>query len=164
MNKERIQYAISIMEQAKNLKMTYWQGEEGFSSTIEELHTCGNTACFAGYLALSPLFQADGGGMDTDGEPVFEGGYGHEAIHSYFEMDERFIPLIYAIVYGEAYNSDVWLESGVGEDAICGRGIRLKEQLSTLTGETYWHEWRPEHLVTILNAILNGEFDWLLED
>lgn len=55
MNKERIQYAISIMEQAENLDMNSYQSAFNHVATIKELHTCGNTACFAGYLALSPL-------------------------------------------------------------------------------------------------------------
>lgn len=89
MNKTLIQLdkAIAIMRRAQNLNMTYWQrlnynphyprpnlGTDlpRVVSTEEELHACGNTACFAGYVAISPEFKADGGRVGVVGEPVLK--------------------------------------------------------------------------------------------
>lgn len=69
MNIERINKAIELMQQAKNLDMREFQkGDAEPVKTMEELHACGNTACFAGYIALSPDFHAAGGWCD-DGMP-----------------------------------------------------------------------------------------------
>ena len=64
MNCERIQAAIAMMKRAipRYFDMTDWQNERPghiieIAQTESELHTCGNTACFAGHLALSPEFQ-----------------------------------------------------------------------------------------------------------
>lgn len=79
MNKTLIQLdkAIAIMKRAKNLNMKEWQKPNydhseipRIVSTEEELHACGNTACFAGYVAISPEFKADGGRIGRGGAPV----------------------------------------------------------------------------------------------
>lgn len=84
MNKERILSAIELMRNAQNLSMCFWQGDkvikdEGRSNaitnicpSIEELHSCGNTACFAGYLAISQPFKDAGGRVQKHtGAPIF---------------------------------------------------------------------------------------------
>ena len=86
MNREHIQHAIDLMkaaEAAGTLDMTGWQDNEDdtlydligkdYAETVEELHACGNTACLAGHIALSPVFQAIGGEVDQrDGSPTLE--------------------------------------------------------------------------------------------
>ena len=86
MNREHIQHAIDLMkaaEAAGTLDMTSWQDDEDdtlynligkdYAETVEELHACGNTACLAGHIALSPVFQAIGGEVDQrDGSPTLE--------------------------------------------------------------------------------------------
>jgi hypothetical protein len=86
MNREHIQHAIELMkaaEAAGTLDMNIWQDDEDdtvydligkdYAETVEELHACGNTACLAGHIALSPVFQAIGGKVDQrDGSPIVE--------------------------------------------------------------------------------------------
>ena len=84
MNREHIQHAIDLMkaaEAAGTLDMNMWQDDEddtlidligkNFAETVEEFHACGNTACLAGHIALSPVFQAIGGKVNQrDGSPL----------------------------------------------------------------------------------------------
>ncbi len=77
MNVENINKAIAIMERVPQgrLRMTAWQcGDHGWDTlpvrTEEELHACGNKACFAGYVAISPEWKADGGEVCANGAPV----------------------------------------------------------------------------------------------
>ena len=86
MNREHIQHAIDLMkaaEAAGTLDMNMWQDDEddtlidligkNFAETVEEFHACGNTACLAGHIALSPVFQAIGGKVNQcDGSPLLK--------------------------------------------------------------------------------------------
>jgi len=93
MNCERIQAAIAMMERAipRYFDMTNWQDEQPghikqIAQTESELHTCGNTACFAGHLALSPEFQDAGGLVSKIGAPIFNGVRFVEAVAEYFDI------------------------------------------------------------------------------
>ena len=93
MNRERIQAAIAMMKRdiARYFDMTNWQNEPHghiiqIAQTESELHACGNTACFAGYLALSPEFQKAGGSVSKIGAPVFNGVLYAEAVAEYFDI------------------------------------------------------------------------------
>jgi hypothetical protein len=86
MNREHIQHAIDLMktaETAGTLDMNIWQNDEDdtvydligkdYAETVKELHACGNTACLAGHIALSPVFQAIGGKVNQrDGSPILK--------------------------------------------------------------------------------------------
>lgn len=69
MNKENVIAAIELMKRAKNLQMESYQSSGRKIETIEELHSCGYTACFAGYLAISGLPGFD---AEFDGSPVYQ--------------------------------------------------------------------------------------------
>ena len=56
MNRENIEFAIKLMSEAKALNMCSYQSSEAIAKTVPGLHACGNTACFIGYLALTPEF------------------------------------------------------------------------------------------------------------
>ena len=91
MNCERIQAAIAMMERAipRYFDMTNWQDEQPghikqIAQTESELHTCGNTACFAGHLALSTEFQDVGGLVIKTGAPMFNGLLEASAVAEYF--------------------------------------------------------------------------------
>ena len=91
MNRERIQSAIAMMKRVTHryFDMTNWQNElyghiKQIAQTESELHTCGNTACFAGHLALSPEFQDAGGLVSKTGAPMFNGVRYAEAVAEYF--------------------------------------------------------------------------------
>jgi hypothetical protein len=93
MNRERIQAAIAMMKRviAPYFDMTTWQNEPHghiiqIAQTEPELHGCGNTACFAGHLALSPEFQDAGGLVSKIGAPIFNGVRFVEAVSEYFDI------------------------------------------------------------------------------
>lgn len=79
MNKDNVQKAINVMQrvvdQNRAFDISRWQ--EGDSSCIQEteglLHTCGMAACFGGWVAVSPEFQADGGWVGLKGMPAISG-------------------------------------------------------------------------------------------
>ena len=95
MNRERVQAAIAMMKDVthRHFNMTGWQNK-GHShvsriitaQTESELHACGNTACFAGHLALSPEFQKAGGSVNKIGAPVFKGFDEANAVAEYFDI------------------------------------------------------------------------------
>ena len=101
MNVENITKAIAIMERAAakgSLYMPRWQSPSGGgvftpASTEEELHTCGNRACFAGHIAVSPEFKADGGSCYYTGAPTYLDEYGRavekeaEAVAKWLDID-----------------------------------------------------------------------------
>ena len=91
MNRERIQDAITMMKDVthRHFDMTNWQKDPHghiiqIAQTESELHACGNTACFAGHLALSPEFKKAGGSASKIGAPVFNGLLETSAVAEYF--------------------------------------------------------------------------------
>lgn len=76
MNIDKIKATIAIMERAKPhdaIRMASWQEGHIYGCPVEvsesSLHACGNKACLAGYVAVSPEWQMDGGTMHSTGEP-----------------------------------------------------------------------------------------------
>lgn len=88
MNKENIKKAIAIMERAGTVDMSYWQDVRGDSAIDNEkqLHTCGTSACFAGWVAVSPEFQRDGGQVSSAGAPIFDYLQGSMAIARWLDI------------------------------------------------------------------------------
>lgn len=87
MNKTNVQHAINIMTRAGKVNMCQWQDcAAGFPAVSESaLHRCDTAACFAGWVAVSPEFQADGGRVLEDGEPYLYGAGGASAIARWLE-------------------------------------------------------------------------------
>lgn len=71
MNRENVEYCINIMKNATNLDMRQWYSDINTRS-IDDLHTCGNKACFIGYIGLSKKFKEDGGYINRWGFPTFK--------------------------------------------------------------------------------------------
>ena len=93
MNCERIQDAITMMNDVthRHFDMANWQNEPHghiiqIAQTESELHACGNTACFAGHLALAPEFQKAGGSVSITGAPSFNGLLEASAVAEYFDI------------------------------------------------------------------------------
>lgn len=79
-NLKNLDDSINIMKRVKDrgskVRMTYFQrGEQGtFGTTEAEVHACGNSACFAGWVAVSPEWREFGGSINTMlGYPVLPG-------------------------------------------------------------------------------------------
>ena len=87
MNKERVQQCIEMMKKAKNLNMCYFQQGERIAKSTRQLHACGNTACFAGYLAIAPFFRAAGGSqLPESGMPYFNNRSGGCALAEFLDI------------------------------------------------------------------------------
>ena len=90
MNTKNINSAIAIltrhMEANHNLNMDEWQYHceiKGFVVN-KETQLCGTPCCFAGYVAVSPEFQEDGGDVSPTGAPVINGVIEDDAIREWF--------------------------------------------------------------------------------
>lgn len=97
MNIENINSAIAIitrhMEANHILDMADWQtpigvlenyDNEDTNIMYKETHLCGTPCCFAGYVAVSPEFQEDGGDVSPTGAPVINGVIEDDAIREWF--------------------------------------------------------------------------------
>jgi hypothetical protein len=93
MNKENMLKAIAVMRRAaehKSINMQAWQSPKTgrvLVKTEEELHSCGNKACFAGYLAVSPEWIADGVALTPAGCPIITPKiFGYTAIAEWLDI------------------------------------------------------------------------------
>lgn len=139
MNRERVEYCIELMENVdrNNFCMINFQYKgplDKVARNITDLHTCGNSACFAGYVALSERFQREGGKVANNpiGAPIFKYGIGSRAIALYLGITEDTAD---ALVSG-AYDD---------EDA--------KDDFYPVE----FSEVKPEHVIEKLKLILSGE-------
>lgn len=100
MNRENIEYAIWLLKKKatrKNFNMRNYQSEMGDllrhqtgmtrAETIAELHAFNLTACFAGYIALSDKFRAEGGRFSVT--PIFKNHYGKDAIACWLDISRE---------------------------------------------------------------------------
>jgi hypothetical protein len=78
--------AIAIMKRAGRVDMGVYQCGYPSIKTEKIAHECGTAACFAGWIALSPEFQADGGTVQYTGRPQFDGSYGSQAIARWLDI------------------------------------------------------------------------------
>lgn len=112
MNLENINHAINIMKRAgviDSLRMIDWQSQfdEQVGSpkfTEHELHICGNKACFAGHIAVSPEFIEAGGTADRwCGSPCYSGKGGAGAVALWLGISKE---LADSLVYGDLDDSE----------------------------------------------------------
>lgn len=75
MNLTNLDTAIKLMEaahQKDTLDMEFWQNRVGsafLAYNIEDLHSCGNKACFAGHIAISQEWSDWDGRIFENGQP-----------------------------------------------------------------------------------------------
>lgn len=130
MNVENIHKAIAIMRRAGKVDMQWFQ--DGITCfTEEDMHTCGTAACFAGWVAVSPEFKADGGVVLGGGTPLFGGKTESDAIAAWLGISDK---LASNLVYP---NMEVYpiLKKTYGE----------------------WGSIKAEHVIDALERILSGE-------
>jgi len=95
MNIENVNKAIDVMERVKargdNFDLSTWQGgfDGGVIAREEDLHMCGTSACFAGWVAVSPEFQEDGGEVEFSGSPRYSACEGEAAIREWLNLPHR---------------------------------------------------------------------------
>ncbi|WP_273455158.1 hypothetical protein [Nevskia ramosa] len=100
-NQEAVRQAIAIMQRAVDreapFNMQSWQAvpvgapDTDVCKTEFEAHQCGMVACFGGWVALSPEWQAIGGTIDGTGGPLLQRGddvlFGAEAIAEWLGIE-----------------------------------------------------------------------------
>lgn len=163
MHTENILAAIAIMERAKaegnKLDMFNWQttatGWNAYSqdravATEQELHACGNKACFAGYVAISPEWRAIGGGVSSCGGAFLhkQTEYNpdnftirHElAIAAWFDVPER---LVTPMVRGQLVEKDRVYEDG-----------RMAVDTWSIAYDKWWSDVTHDDVIAKLLALL----------
>ena len=154
MNVQRIQAAIEMMKHVERLDMNSWQGNMSYriAQTIEELHRCGNNACFAGYLAISEEFKQAGGRVcPFSGQPEF--GHTNNATHSiieYFDLEHNSDTrrAIQSIIFREFADPSGQLACDDFGQTFC-------------YPESYivpFNDVEPHHVIEKLEALLRGEY------
>jgi len=134
MNVERIQKCIAMLEAANenNFSMIWYQNNTGDvyhrANNVVDLHRCGNTACFAGYLTISDFFKEDGGECKFS-YPVYKGYDESDAVAAYLDIS---VLTATSLVFGD-----------VGE----GR-------YSNFYGK-HWEEVKPNDVIKKLKELLD---------
>lgn len=90
-NKDNVQMAINIMIRAKvhgqKLNMNKWQDIEIICTSESDVYDCEAPCCMAGFIAVSPEFQACGGEVGLWGHPVLNECGEADSIAEWFGMD-----------------------------------------------------------------------------
>jgi len=99
MNIEHVNIALTVMRRVRDEgyrfdMKSYQECVRGAAVKTSEadLCDCGSAACFAGWLAVSPEFQAIGGGVDNTGIPTYKDEddaieSGADVIGRFFDID-----------------------------------------------------------------------------
>lgn len=141
MNVANVKKAIAIMERAKehnSVDMRDWQSGSLISGRVtseKEFHACGNKACFAGHIAISPEFQAAGGLCTMIGTPSFRHYYGSGAVDEWLGIS---VELAHSLVFGDTEDTD----EGVGFSTFYNR---------------LWKNVTADDVLAKLHLILAGE-------
>ena len=102
MNRTNIETTIAILRRAQNFDISSFQGARRAPyenvDTEEELHKCGNTACIAGYVAISPEWIAFGGDVDHGG-PSLNGSDYEDAMAVFWDIP---VEDASGIIYGDS--------------------------------------------------------------
>ena len=155
MNIERLNQAISIMKRAGTLDMTNWQ-EETFircATTEATLHTCGNSACFAGWVAVSPEFQEAGGEVHPDyGFPIFGKLSGASAICAWLDVDRYEWDVIYLLIVGEAHILNSSIDSLV-KHGISVEAVERKDEGRSYARLADWANFKADDVIKILEIL-----------
>lgn len=151
-NIANIDTAIAIMKRAakhNRIDMRSWQTRQNRNSNIAtteaELHACGNTACFAGYVAVSPEWKAAGGTIGGSGTPLL---LLWPDISSHYAIGKSAIA--------------AWLgiRQRLAESLVCGDTYLMKDIINYQHSSFYdkpWKEVTAEDVIAKLELIKSGE-------
>lgn len=141
MNPENIRAVQRLIAQEQRVYMGAWQlnDEDLMATDIESFHTCGNSACIAGYMALTPEFQAGSCALPLDpegsGEPCTQVDYrlfgGIESVAMFFDIPVR---IARPLIGGITSQGGIW-EVSSGHD---------------------WTDWDWEDAIEILDKVIDG--------
>jgi len=144
MNKERVQELIDVITLHKKVDMEKWLSYNGTCppKDNEDFHTCGNSACIAGFMHLTPSFKAMGGvSLYIDGEPAMLGSddvylTGAESFAVFTGVGKKLAKLI-ATGEGTSFDLLEWCDWD-WQDAVCV--LENLERLDSMSNEEA-HDW-----------------------
>ena len=147
MNRTNIQATIDILKQAQNFSIFQFQNPKSgqLANTIEELHRCGNTACIAGYVALSQAWR-DFGGYIHDGTPSLSANEeDHQALKSMMAFWGLPKHVTSAIIFGDGWND--FLDN----HGIVGLPFDDDDEPEELTG---WYTLTKDDAISLFEQLL----------
>jgi len=112
MNRENIQASINILQRVidrgSNFDINFWASplRQGVDASEESYHACGMSACWGGWVGVSPEWP---GGVDYSGGPTLINGYGEKlvgtcALAHWLDVDLKMVASIAGLVeVGEYY-------------------------------------------------------------
>ena len=123
------------MQRAGEVNMVKWQSGGRLGATEEEIHICGTAACFAGWIAVSPEWKADGGTVGYSGAPEKDTYLGRMSIAYWLEiphdlagsivLGDTFVQTSLRRRYSLFYNKS-WSE--VNKEDVLSKLIELREK------------------------------------
>lgn len=147
MNIENIRAIRNAIAAVGRLDMKTFQGRTSngfYAKKLADMHTCGNTACIAGYMALTPEFQA-GSCMVVSGLGI----PGTTDNAGSADAMARFCDIRYDLAYAIINGYDM-------EDTILPAD-QITQRLGTFL-KTPWHNWKSSHAIKLLDSLINGTF------
>lgn len=152
MNLERLEQAIAVMKRAGKVDMGRWQS--GYVKNSEfGVHACGNSACFAGWLAVSQEFREAGGEVGYRGEPLLSFRRGHAAVIGWLEAEGLKAEVLELLITSIAYTSSAaveWLKSK-NIPVMVEKLDPLKDYWQTQLPN--WHDYKADDVIKILEAL-----------
>lgn len=147
MRTQNILASIEIMkraEAANSLSMFKWQTVQPFDNpaptvtTEAELHQCGNKACFAGHIAVSPEFKADGGSCVSRGSPAYRNEDGW-VVNEAESAIGRWLGVDNDVAWLLIYNISIGIDKNDLRHPVYG---------------VHWKDVQPKHIITALKELM----------
>ncbi|RCV85972.1 hypothetical protein DU505_22050 [Billgrantia montanilacus] len=168
-----VNHAIAIMKRVSDrsdrLNMACWQYNSGNFIIVDEsfAHECGTIACFAGWVAMSPEFQEDGGWPHpSSGSPcIVVGGNDSLAISPEVRDTLRFnvIPLCEGDREREMASGNAaiaaWLDIPEGDAGILMATMELEDS-ERLYGVECTSQVKPAHVIRVLERLRGAGTIW----
>lgn len=136
----KIQSVIDTIDTArenkKRLNMGVWQSKNAKRPypcvTFDDFIQCNSACCFAGYVALNPVFQAHGGRANSSsGGPFYNLKYGPGAISEYFGWNKQFANMVCFIPH-YPYHSSKTMTPYDFYDVACVQAVSFENLLDKL--------------------------------
>lgn len=168
-NTENVQHAVNIMLRAASrdsVSMETFQspGPESHIDarivrTEEAFHACGNVACFAGHVAISPEFQSSTHGystfyVDASGTPRMKDLMGQTSVFDSETVMALWLGVPKLVAGMLIYRAQVKLK---------GSSQYLRQAPHCLYG-VKWEDVKAEHVLKVLRAIQEHGIMKMLED
>jgi hypothetical protein len=152
MNRDNVQATINVLRRAQNFNISSFQApREEFAGlrvaqTEEELHKCGNSACIAGYVAVSPEWAIYGGGVARcDGMPK----------HPHFNSPAKMMAVFWGLAGGTAATI---IYGGVWSSLEFPRWVEAAG-LSGMPAD--WEDMTKEQAISLFEQLLDMDANWI---